>query len=97
MDRTLGGRTTDNTILRIVKGSRVQTIHVNWVRPLLERDEAGSECASWSPPLFHDHSQVDPTEMLKVSKNTEPPGSSSNSTDQQLYNLKLKPVDYYGY
>jgi len=29
----------DNTTVRIVKGGREQTVHVNRVRPLLERDE----------------------------------------------------------
>jgi len=65
---------------------------------VLERDEVNSECASWSPPLFHGHSQEDPTE---ASENTETPGSSSNSTDQQPHttqsSCKVKLVDYYGY
>jgi len=91
----------DNTTVRIVKGGREQTVHVNRVRPLLERDEADSECESWSPPLFHDHSQDDITERLEASENTEPPGSSSNGTGQQLRTTRsgrvVKPVDYYGY
>ena len=91
----------DNTTVRIVKGGREQTVHVNRVRPLLERDEADSECESWSPPLFHDHSQDDITERLEASENTEPPGSSSNGTGQQLRATRsgrvVKPVDYYGY
>ena len=94
----------NNTTLRIKKGSRDQTVHVNWVRPLLEREEADVECADWSPPLFHHHSQEGPTESLEAPEDTgtsEVPGGSTGSSGQQLPTTRsgrvVRPVEYYGY
>ena len=67
-----------------MKGGRKQNVHVNRVRPLLEREEADSESAEWNPPLFQENSPDDSVEALEGNKPSETSGNFPSNSEQRL-------------
>jgi len=50
----------DATSVKVKMGTREQVIHINQIRPLLQRDTTVGEPLTWTPPLFtHSNSDTD--------------------------------------
>ena len=74
-----------------MKGGRKQNVHVDRVRPLLEREEADGESVEWNPPLLQENSPDDSVEALEGNEPSEISGNSPNNSEQHCLQLDKWP------
>jgi len=82
-------RCDDPTTVQLKMGTKMQEVHINRVRPLLEEDKDADVSAHWSPPLFNG----DDSEFSLESTST----SDESSFPTTRSGRNVRPVDYYGY
>ena len=75
----------DSTSVKIKMGAKEQVVHVNLIRPLLQKDTSEPRFQNWTPPLFeHVHSGDD--------KEAENPTPLRNTCSGRI----VQPPDRYG-
>jgi len=73
-------------------GNREQVIHMNRIRPLLEKDTLPTETLNWEPPLFIHTDAPEETNEIPA---TEEHGLPTERTTRS--GRIIRPVDYYGF
>ena len=84
----------DATSVKVKMGTREQVIHINQIRPLLQRDTTVGEPLTWTPPLFT-HSNSDTDDERAVENGPIPGDDRTVRTIRS--GREIRPVDYYGY